>query len=158
MPSVRWRGNEEAQMNAHVSGSLTQESLNEKAHRLIPGGSHTYAKGDDQYPANAPAFIARGRGCRVWDTDGREFVEHRVLPLSDEDIREFVGKWYAQRERDAAVRGQKIWCWRSKYSARRKSDQRPGRGTGERLCRTGGFSITRWLGRAGAQTATQTCC
>src|SRR5437868_21132 len=25
-------------------------SLREKAHRLIPGGAHTYAKGDDQFP------------------------------------------------------------------------------------------------------------
>ncbi len=47
-----------------------------RAHDLIPGGAHTYAKGDDQYPAGAPAFIARGRGCHVWDTDGREFVEY----------------------------------------------------------------------------------
>jgi glutamate-1-semialdehyde 2,1-aminomutase len=53
-----------------------QESLHEKAHRLIPGGSHTYAKGDDQFPANAPRFLARGKGCRVWDPDGREFIEY----------------------------------------------------------------------------------
>ena len=47
-----------------------QETLNEKAHRLIPGGSHTYAKGDDQFPANAPRFLVRGKGCRVWDPTG----------------------------------------------------------------------------------------
>jgi glutamate-1-semialdehyde 2,1-aminomutase len=52
------------------------EALRRRAHRAIPGGCHTYAKGDDQYPANAPAFIARGAGCRVWDTDGREFIEY----------------------------------------------------------------------------------
>src|SRR5215218_6160476 len=45
------------------------------AHRLIPGGCHTYAKGDDQYPIEAPGFIVRGRGCRVWDVDGNEFIE-----------------------------------------------------------------------------------
>jgi glutamate-1-semialdehyde 2,1-aminomutase len=50
--------------------------LRERAHRLIPGGAHTYAKGDDQYPANAPPFIRRGRGCHVWDIDGREFIEY----------------------------------------------------------------------------------
>jgi glutamate-1-semialdehyde 2,1-aminomutase len=43
---------------------------------LIPGGCHTYAKGDDQYPILAPGFIARGAGCRVWDTDGREYIEY----------------------------------------------------------------------------------
>lgn len=45
-------------------------------HDLIPGGAHTYAKGDDQYPVNAPAFIARGEGCRVWDPDGNEYIEY----------------------------------------------------------------------------------
>jgi glutamate-1-semialdehyde 2,1-aminomutase len=42
----------------------------------VPGGSHTYAKGDDQFPALAPGFIARGRGCHVWDVDGNEFIEY----------------------------------------------------------------------------------
>lgn len=51
-------------------------ALRRKAHRLIPGGCHTYAKGDDQYPEAAPAFIARGQGCHVWDVDGNEFIEY----------------------------------------------------------------------------------
>lgn len=51
-------------------------ALRSAAHRLIPGGAHTYAKGDDQYPEEAPGFIARGSGCRVWDLDGNEFIEY----------------------------------------------------------------------------------
>ncbi len=51
-------------------------ALQPKAHQLIPGGAHTYAKGDDQYPEQAPAFIARGKGCHVWDLDGNEFIEY----------------------------------------------------------------------------------
>jgi glutamate-1-semialdehyde 2,1-aminomutase len=50
--------------------------LQKRAHELIPGGSHTYAKGDDQYPQIAPPFIARGSGCHVWDTDGNEYIEY----------------------------------------------------------------------------------
>jgi glutamate-1-semialdehyde 2,1-aminomutase len=50
-------------------------ALQPQAHRLIPGGSHTYAKGDDQFPEHAPGFIARGKGCHVWDLDGNEFIE-----------------------------------------------------------------------------------
>lgn len=50
--------------------------LKEKAHSLIPGGAHTYAKGDDQYPVLAPGFIVRGEGCHVWDVDGNEFIEY----------------------------------------------------------------------------------
>jgi len=51
-------------------------ALQPKAQLLIPGGAHTYAKGDDQYPEQAPAFIARGKGCHVWDLDGNEFIEY----------------------------------------------------------------------------------
>jgi glutamate-1-semialdehyde 2,1-aminomutase len=51
-------------------------ALQPKAHRLIPGGSHTYAKGEDQYPEQAPGFLVRGKGCHVWDLDGNEFIEY----------------------------------------------------------------------------------
>ncbi len=44
-------------------------------HDRIPGGAHTYAKGDDQYPAGMAPVIERGAGCRVWDMDGNEYVE-----------------------------------------------------------------------------------
>lgn len=63
-------------MKTETDQSLQQESLSDKAHRLIPGGCHTYAKGDDQFPSNAPRFLVRGKGCRVWDPDGREFIEY----------------------------------------------------------------------------------
>ena len=43
---------------------------------LVPGGGHTYAKGADQYPAQSPAVLSHGRGCRVWDVDGNEFIEY----------------------------------------------------------------------------------
>jgi glutamate-1-semialdehyde 2,1-aminomutase len=50
--------------------------LQQKSHALIPGGAHTYAKGDDQFPELAPGFIVRGDGCHVWDVDGNEFIEY----------------------------------------------------------------------------------
>lgn len=50
--------------------------LQKKSHSLIPGGCHTYAKGDDQYPVLSPGFIVRGEGCHVWDVDGNEFIEY----------------------------------------------------------------------------------
>lgn len=46
-----------------------------RAHKLIPGAAHTYAKGDDQYPQDLCPVIARGEGCRVWDLDGNQFIE-----------------------------------------------------------------------------------
>lgn len=45
------------------------------AHDLIPGGAHTYSKGDDQFPRNAPAAITRGKGARVWDLDGNDYID-----------------------------------------------------------------------------------
>jgi glutamate-1-semialdehyde 2,1-aminomutase len=51
-------------------------ALRRRAHEIIPGGAHTYAKGDDQYPEHAPGFIARGAGAHVWDVDGNEFIEY----------------------------------------------------------------------------------
>ena len=52
------------------------KALQEKSHALIPGGAHTYAKGDDQYPEQAPGFIVRGKGSHVWDVDGNEYIEY----------------------------------------------------------------------------------
>jgi glutamate-1-semialdehyde 2,1-aminomutase len=46
------------------------------AHDIIPGGAHTYAKGDDQYPAGMAPVIDRGAGFRVWDLDGNEYIEY----------------------------------------------------------------------------------
>ncbi len=54
-----------AASNAYVSA----------VHDLIPGGAHTYAKGDDQYPAGMAPVIEGGTGCRVRDIDGNEYVE-----------------------------------------------------------------------------------
>jgi glutamate-1-semialdehyde 2,1-aminomutase len=50
--------------------------LQARIRRVIPGGSHTYAKGDDQFPQLAPGLIALGAGCHVWDADGNEFIEY----------------------------------------------------------------------------------
>ena len=47
-----------------------------RAHALIPGGAHTYAKGDDQMPEHMPVVVARGEGCHVWDVDGNEYIEY----------------------------------------------------------------------------------
>ena len=50
-------------------------NFNERASRVIPGGAHTYSKGRDQFPANAPPAFVSGKGARVRDLDGREFVD-----------------------------------------------------------------------------------
>jgi glutamate-1-semialdehyde 2,1-aminomutase len=55
-----------------LSGS---QNLRKRFQEIIPGGAHTYAKGDDQYPEHLAPYIVRGKGCRVWDVDGNEYIE-----------------------------------------------------------------------------------
>jgi glutamate-1-semialdehyde 2,1-aminomutase len=50
--------------------------IQERFHTVIPGGGHTYAKGDDQFPESMPPYITHGKGCHVWDLDGNEFIEY----------------------------------------------------------------------------------
>jgi glutamate-1-semialdehyde 2,1-aminomutase len=57
---------------------LSDRELQELAHRLIPGGCHTYAKGDDQFPEDAPGFMVRGKGCHVWDRAGKQYIEYAM--------------------------------------------------------------------------------
>ena len=44
-------------------------------HDLIPGGAHTYSKGDDQFPSNAPSFITHGYGAYVWGSDKKRYLD-----------------------------------------------------------------------------------
>nr|WP_113464304.1 MULTISPECIES: glutamate-1-semialdehyde 2,1-aminomutase [unclassified Ochrobactrum] len=63
-------------MNLFTPQFRNSQLLASKAHALIPGGCHTYAKGDDQYPVLAPGFIQRGSGSHVFDVDGHEYIEY----------------------------------------------------------------------------------
>ncbi|TWF78980.1 glutamate-1-semialdehyde 2,1-aminomutase [Pseudonocardia hierapolitana] len=51
-------------------------ALNERLHAAVPGGAHTYAKGDDQYPEDMAPVISHGRGAHVWDADGNQYIEY----------------------------------------------------------------------------------
>jgi glutamate-1-semialdehyde 2,1-aminomutase len=55
-------------------GSETQQ-IAKILKQLIPGGAHTYSKGDDQWPEIAPKCIERGKGCYVWDADGHRYLD-----------------------------------------------------------------------------------
>ena len=54
------------------------EREHERADRLIPGGGHTYSKGDDQFPATAPTLIERGEGAWCWDPDGGKWLDYAM--------------------------------------------------------------------------------
>ena len=54
---------------------MTYQEFKSKIHSLIPGGAHTYSKGDDQFPENAPTGIVKGKGAWLWDIEGHNFLD-----------------------------------------------------------------------------------
>jgi len=61
------------------------QRLYARAVGLIPKVTQTLAKGPGQFSKGvSPIYLRRGRGCRVWDVDGNEFVDLNlgVGPLS----------------------------------------------------------------------------
>jgi glutamate-1-semialdehyde 2,1-aminomutase len=72
----------------------------EEALRYIPWGTQTNAKRPlPFFCATMPKFIGRGKGCRIWDMEGKEYVDYR-LALGP------VTLGYCFEEVDAAVRQQ----------------------------------------------------
>ncbi len=48
-----------------------------RARQVVPGASQTLSKGPAMFVEGAyPVFLERGRGCRVWDVDGNEYVDY----------------------------------------------------------------------------------
>jgi glutamate-1-semialdehyde 2,1-aminomutase/spore coat polysaccharide biosynthesis protein SpsF len=75
-------------------------SMLERAERVIPLGTQTFSKSRLQFPVGiAPQFLARGKGARVWDVDGNEYVDLvcALLPI-------VLG--YGDPDVDAAIKAQ----------------------------------------------------
>src|SRR5579871_176271 len=52
------------------------EAMLDRALRTIPLGTQTFSKSLTQYPRGvSPYFITKGKGSRVWDVDGNEYVD-----------------------------------------------------------------------------------
>jgi glutamate-1-semialdehyde 2,1-aminomutase len=47
-----------------------------KLHKLIPGGAHTYSRGDDVFPENAPPILSHAEGCYVWGAHGDRYLDY----------------------------------------------------------------------------------
>lgn len=59
----------------NISNFAKSDEYRSKIHSLIPGGAHTYSKGDDQFPINSPAAITHGKGAYCWDLDGNKYLD-----------------------------------------------------------------------------------
>ena len=43
---------------------------------VIPGGCHTYSRGADTFPENAPSILEKGKGVYIFDRDGNKFLDY----------------------------------------------------------------------------------
>ena len=64
--------------------------------KVIPGGAHTYSRGYDQYPANAPQILIRGKGSNIYDPDGKKYLDYGMALRA-------VNIGYAEAEIDSAA-------------------------------------------------------
>src|SRR5262247_2187369 len=71
MPATRG-----AHSMTHLPNIDESNRLWARAAGLIPAGTQTLAKGPRQHVFGvAPKYLARGKGPRVWDVDGNEFID-----------------------------------------------------------------------------------
>lgn len=75
----------------------------ERANKVIPGSSQTFSKGSNQHVYGvAPVFLAKGKGCRVWDVDGNEYIDYvqgllpNILGYAHEEVNAAVAKQVGQ--------------------------------------------------------------
>ncbi len=71
----------------------------ERARKVIPAGSQTFSKGVTQFVEGfAPKFLKRGKGARVWDVDGNEYLDFImgchpiILGYADPDVNAAVAE------------------------------------------------------------------
>ncbi len=76
------------------------QELYKKAKTMIPGGTSLLSKRPEQLlPENWPSYFSKSKGCRVWDLDGREYIDcglmgvgTNTLGYSNDEVNEAVMK------------------------------------------------------------------
>jgi glutamate-1-semialdehyde aminotransferase/spore coat polysaccharide biosynthesis protein SpsF (cytidylyltransferase family) len=68
-----------------------------RAQKVIPGCAQTFSKGYTQYVQGVcPIFLDQGKGCRVWDVDGNEYIDYvqgllpNILGYANEEVNRAV--------------------------------------------------------------------
>ncbi|MGQ0666819.1 MAG: aminotransferase class III-fold pyridoxal phosphate-dependent enzyme [Nitrospiraceae bacterium] len=75
------------------------QKLWKRAKRVIPGGNMLLSKRAEMFlPEQWPAYFSKARGCRVWDLDGREYVDMSIMGVGTNTL------GYGHPEVDEAVR------------------------------------------------------
>jgi len=70
-------------MTDPISRYGKSKELLARAEKVIPLASQTFSKSHIQYPEASPHFLVRGKGSRVWDVDGNEYIDfvNGLLPV-----------------------------------------------------------------------------
>jgi glutamate-1-semialdehyde 2,1-aminomutase len=77
----------------------TGQKLWKRAKHVIPGGNMLLSKRAEMFlPDQWPAYFSRAKGCRLWDLDGREYIDMSIMGIGTNTL------GYGQPEVDAAVR------------------------------------------------------
>jgi glutamate-1-semialdehyde 2,1-aminomutase len=77
----------------------TGQKLWKRAKRVIPGGNMLLSKRAEMFlPDQWPAYFSKAKGCRVWDLDGREYIDMSIMGIGTNIL------GYGHPEVDEAVR------------------------------------------------------
>jgi glutamate-1-semialdehyde 2,1-aminomutase len=75
------------------------QKLWKRAKRVIPGGNMLLSKRAEMFlPDQWPAYFSKAKGCRVWDLDGREYIDMSIMGIGTNTL------GYGHPEVDEAVR------------------------------------------------------
>lgn len=87
------------------AGNMDQQSidaaLRARAAKVIPGGMWGHQNAT-RVPVGYPQYFSRGEGCRIWDADGRSYIDYMcawgpmILGYGDPDVEEAAARQRAQ--------------------------------------------------------------
>jgi glutamate-1-semialdehyde 2,1-aminomutase len=76
----------------------TGQELYKKAKTLIPGGTMLLSKRPEMFlPEHWPSYFSKAKGCKVWDLDGKEYIDMCIMGIGTNTL------GYGDDEVDAAV-------------------------------------------------------
>ena len=91
-------------INQHINrneGAIlgTGQKLWKRAKQVIPGGNMLLSKRAEMFlPDQWPAYFSKAKGCKVWDLDGKEYIDMSIMGIGTNTL------GYGHPEVDEAVR------------------------------------------------------
>jgi len=71
------------QLNRNEGANMgTGQKLWKRAKRIIPGGNMLLSKRAEMFlPDQWPAYFSRAKGCKLWDLDGKEYIDMSIMGI-----------------------------------------------------------------------------